>query len=662
MKYNAIAKKLSMTTLAAAMLAAPAVNVFAATNVNIDTTRKGSITIHKYDITAAKAKGFDDTKYKANGEKNQQAEDKLKNYKIQNVEFTYLKVGDISTETIGGKIEVMYDIPEELEDILGLSKARTDHKHNSTELVNAMEAALKKNTYTKNKLEKYIMTGYGHKAMPMTDKDGVSTATSLPIGLYLIVETKVPANVVDTTDPFFVSLPMTNDVATEWFYDVHAYPKNQTNIPDINKRVRQHDDVELGKPEFLDTATSSEGEVVDYTITSHLPKITSSATYLTKYTFVDTIAKGLTYNRDLSIYFYDNEDDAVANNVDKAVAHWDTTSDFFTASYNAASEKASQCTVAMTARGLEALNHTDENSETQKESDYSGRWMVLSYSAKLNADASTRLGDAGNNNNVTLTWQRTNMNVSDTLEDKCRVFTYGITMQKDFGAKASAPNTNVDATVVQFSLKNASDGHYMKARQEKAGSGIYYIVDESKEQFGAGKKNATEDDAEKNSTIFSPSATGKLIINGLEANDYVLTELKTAPGYTLLKDSIQISIKQTQDSFTPSKTTLYDIVEIENNPNKHCIEQNGDRASATVDGSPTEMESDTNTTDGTEAGGNGVVSTNARVKMTVINDLGVELPATGGAGTIAFTVAGCAVAFAGVAIATKKNKKEDEEK
>ena len=42
MKYNAIAKKLSMTTLAAAMLAAPAVNVFAATDVTIDTNRVGS--------------------------------------------------------------------------------------------------------------------------------------------------------------------------------------------------------------------------------------------------------------------------------------------------------------------------------------------------------------------------------------------------------------------------------------------------------------------------------------------------------------------------------------------------------------------------------------------------------------------------------------------
>ena len=39
-----------------------------------------------------------------------------------------------------------------------------------------------------------------------------------------------------------------------------------------------------------------------------------------------------------------------------------------------------------------------------------------------------------------------------------------------------------------------------------------------------------------------------------------------------------------------------------------------------------------------------------------------QLPATGGAGTIAFTVAGCTVAFAGVMIATRKNKKDDENK
>lgn len=658
MKYNAIAKKLSMTTLAAAMLAAPAVNVFAATDVTIDTNRVGSLTIHKYDITAATAKGFDMNKYKSNGKQNAQAEDELKNYKIEGVEFTYMRVGDISTESVGGKIEVMYGIPVELEKILGLTDTRGDHKHSSKEVFDAMKNILLNNTQSKNKLEDYVMTGYGHTAMPMTDENGVSTATNLPIGLYLIIETKVPANVNTTVDPFFVSLPMTDEEGAHWFYDVHAYPKNQTNIPDIDKRVRQHDDVGYGKPEFLDTATSSEGEVVDYIVTSHMPKITSKATFLTKYTFVDTIAKGLTYNRDLSIYFYDNEADAKANNTGAAVSHWDVDSEYFRSSYNAASEKASQCTVQMTELGLKQIN--GYSSDTQVETNYSGLWMVLSYSATVNADASPILGDFGNNNDVNLTWRRTNMDKDDRLEDKCRVFSYGLNILKT--AETADGMDPFVPTDVRFSLKNATDGHYIVARQSKAGSGIYYVVDASKKTVGA--DGLDEEGARDAATAFTPADDGTLIINGLEANDYILTETHTSKGYNLLKDPIKISIHQTQDEFVPSKTTLYDIVEIENNPNKKCIETNGDRAHAEVDGSVTEMEADKFTADNKPVSGNATVSTNARVKLNIVNTPStiVQLPATGGAGTIAFTVAGCTVAFAGVMVATRKNKKDDENK
>ena len=658
MKYNAIAKKLSMTTLAAAMLATPAVNVFAATDVTIDTNRVGSLTIHKYDITAATAKGFDMNKYKSNGKQNAQAEDELKNYKIEGVEFTYMRVGDISTESVGGKIEVMYGIPVELEKILGLTDTRGDHKHSSKEVFDAMKNILLNNTQSKNKLEDYVMTGYGHTAMPMTDENGVSTATNLPIGLYLIIETKVPANVNTTVDPFFVSLPMTDEEGAHWFYDVHAYPKNQTNIPDIDKRVRQLDDVGYGKPEFLDTATSSEGEVVDYIVTSHMPKITSKATFLTKYTFVDTIAKGLTYNRDLSIYFYDNEADAKANNTGAAVSHWDVDSEYFRSSYNAASEKASQCTVQMTELGLKQIN--GYSSDTQVETNYSGLWMVLSYSATVNADASPILGDFGNNNDVNLTWRRTNMDKDDRLEDKCRVFSYGLNILKT--AETADGMDPFVPTDVRFSLKNATDGHYIVARQSKAGSGIYYVVDASKKTVGA--DGLDEEGARDAATAFTPADDGTLIINGLEANDYILTETHTSKGYNLLKDPIKISIHQTQDEFVPSKTTLYDIVEIENNPNKKCIETNGDRAHAEVDGSVTEMEADKFTADNKPVSGNATVSTNARVKLNIVNTPStiVQLPATGGAGTIAFTVAGCTVAFAGVMVATRKNKKDDENK
>ena len=48
--------------------------------------------------------------------------------------------------------------------------------------------------------------------------------------------------VIDTTAPFFVSLPMTSvdgnnatDGGTRWMYDVTLYPKNLTGIPTLEK-------------------------------------------------------------------------------------------------------------------------------------------------------------------------------------------------------------------------------------------------------------------------------------------------------------------------------------------------------------------------------------------------------------------------------------------
>lgn len=58
MKFNKLAKTLSMTALTAAMAVAPAINVFAAPEDIIDTTKKASLTIHKYDMTAAQQDGI----------------------------------------------------------------------------------------------------------------------------------------------------------------------------------------------------------------------------------------------------------------------------------------------------------------------------------------------------------------------------------------------------------------------------------------------------------------------------------------------------------------------------------------------------------------------------------------------------------------------------
>ena len=280
---NKIYQKLSMAALSAAMVAAPAINVFAAPEDIIDTSKKATLTIHKYDITAAQADGVipkdnPEKAFKTDGTKDADAEKKLEDYKIKGVQFSYQKVGDICTETVAGKIQVMYVIPPELQTILGLTTTRDDNKYTSDEINDALKTALADNTVTKNKLEDYIRGGHGTTSMPLTDEDGVSQATNLPLGLYLIVETEVPANVHTTVDPFFVSLPMTDLQGTHWFYDVDVYPKNQTNIPTLDKLVRQQDDaVDHNKPEYLDSTTVSEEEIANY-ISVVLPEEMSKLT------------------------------------------------------------------------------------------------------------------------------------------------------------------------------------------------------------------------------------------------------------------------------------------------------------------------------------------------------------------------------------------------
>lgn len=611
---------LSALMLSAACAVSSVIPVAAAPNDIIDTTRSASVTIHKYDMTAATEDGIDIYQYTANGKKDTDAETTLKDYVIEGVEFTYVKIGDIHTENANGTVKILYDIPTALETALGMSDSRGDHKHTSDELNKSLSDTLTDNTAGKNTLENYIVSASGSTRMPLTKADGTTSATGLQLGLYLFVETKVPANVHTTVDPFFVSLPMTDNEGDDWFYDVDVYPKNQTNIPDLDKLVRQHDDAELyGKAEYGDIATGSEGDVMDYIFVSHLPKITSEATYLTQYTFVDKLDKGLTYNKDVAIYFYNYEADARANNTANAIKSWGHGSSAFEETYEGSNSDHNQMTISPTREGLKEIDPT-----------LSQCWLVVSYSATVNSDATPVLGDAGNTNDVTLTWKRTSMDYMDTLEDRCRVYTFGLNIKKEF----TDSDTKGDPTKVQFVLKNETDGHYIVAK--KTEDGVYYVTDAS--------KGAKEEDG----TVFSPNGSGKLIINGLEADTYVLTEIHTSSGYALLKEPITVEIKCTADDFTPSKTTLYDTKDINGNAHKKMIEVQGERASALVNGENTNMSVDVV---------KNVNSTNARVDMTVVNTSTFTLPQTGGYGTLLFTLAGCAVALAGVVILLKKSKK-----
>ncbi|MEE0809329.1 SpaH/EbpB family LPXTG-anchored major pilin [Blautia sp.] len=594
--------------------------VFAASEDIIDMTQKGSLTVYKYDLTAAEEDGIDtsEEKFANNGKEDEKAKEEFKNYVISGVEFTYLHLGNIHTEHKQNEIQILYDIPEKLEKILGMDNKRGNHQYTSTELNYSLKELLAQETEGRNQLEQYVNHADEKKNMPLTDKNGKTSVTELPLGLYLIVETKVPANVHTTVEPFFVSLPMTDHEGEAWFYDVEVYPKNQTNIPDLDKLIKQHDD--NGKLPYEDIATGSQGDIMDYIFVSHLPKITSEATYLTQYTFTDQMDIGLTYNEDVSLYFYKTEEEARNHDKEKAIQVWEAKEKLFKTEYQGETSGKSKMIITITKEGLEEIN-----------TKLSNKWMVIAYSCTINTDDRPVLGDSGNINEVTLEWKRTNMEEIDTLEDRAKVYIFGLNIQKTFSDQKGKFQD------VKFLLQNKKDGYYLKAKGE---NGVYYITDQEKGT------------SEKEGTVFNPGEKGNLTINGLEADTYILTEIATANGYSLLKEPMVIDIRSTVDDIIPSRTTLYDILDITNNPNKEVIETPGERASASIDG--------TNTTMSEFHSETGIVSANGRVDIEVINNKTFKLPQTGGYGTWIFTLAGCGAALGGVVLVTRRSNKKDD--
>ncbi|SDM68993.1 SpaH/EbpB family LPXTG-anchored major pilin [Actinomyces ruminicola] len=114
-----------------------------------------------------------------------------------------------------------------------------------------------------------------------TDGGGLATFSGLPVGAYLVSETKTPANVTPAED-FIVTLPMTNPAdQASWNYDVHVYPKN--SVVDSTKEVSDN-----GSPTIGDTVT--------YTIKSDIPKIdVAGGATIKNYQIVDPLDPRLAY-------------------------------------------------------------------------------------------------------------------------------------------------------------------------------------------------------------------------------------------------------------------------------------------------------------------------------------------------------------------------------
>jgi len=296
-----------------------------------------------------------------------------------------------------------------------------------------------------------------------------------------------------------------------------VYPKNQTGNPTLSKTVREAKN-STGKHNgsladitdgFEHTATASVGDIVDYQIISTLPTITSKASSLSEYTYVDTLSKGIRYNKnDVVIEFFRD-----AGCTDK-ITTWSEDSGKFTVIYD---DAANTMTIKMTEAGLAEINESTTVYTDSVKRGYSECTMRIAYAATLTAEA--QMGDTDNPNEVVLTWKRTNTTYFDTLEDCCHVYTYGLDILKQFSdGKGNVQN-------VKFLLHNDSDDCYIIADLK---DGVYYAK-------GIATKKA-------DATTFVPNSSGHIIVKGLEDDSYSLTETATDKGYLLLTEAVKIVI------------------------------------------------------------------------------------------------------------------------
>lgn len=589
-----------VSLLLAALMAIGLMTTAFAAEPTINTGKRASLNIYKYDITTASADGaWDAESYVSTGLHDDAVIDKLAKYAVQGVEFTYLRVADIAmnNELVNGRrrVGVLYgfDGADAVLPAIGVTAADAHKSENGKnyytsdvlngKLAAALEAAVKNGT-----------------AMTETDAAGHTSAENLGQGLYLVVETGVPENVTSTCNPFFVSLPMTTVDGTGWNYDVTVYPKNQTGNPTLEKTVRESKNstgknsgslTDIGDG-YAHTATASVCDVVEYQIISTLPTITSKATSLSEYTYIDTLSKGIKYNKqDVVIEFFKD-----AGCTDK-ITTWAEDSGKFTVTYD---DTANTMTIRMTEAALSEINESESVYTDSVKRGYSDCTMRITYAATLTADA--KMGDTDNPNEVVLTWRRTNNTYFDTLKDCCHVYTYGIDVLKRFSDNGG------NLRNVKFRLHNDTDDCYIIADLK---DGIYYT------------KGITS--KKSDATTFIPNSSGHIVVKGLEDDAYSLTEIATDKGYVLLKDAVKIVIK-TAESGQCEKCGAKLLT-----------------VSATVNGKDVTMSEG-----------------NAIVPLTVVNNPGFDLPKTGGYGTWMFTIGGVALlgAAAFIVIRSRKHKNE----
>lgn len=408
----------------------------------------------------------------------------------------------------------------ELQDLLSelniTSSANLDKSCDVNEISELIKAA---NAVSASSVSKFAAR-YGVR-LPDTDEEGLTMVNGLSQGLYLIAETKVPDGHIPC-DPFCVALPQTNisemsignikyDPGEIWLYDISVYPKSRS--VSVQKAIIVAEKNEKGETvgeKCENSVTACIGDTVKYTIIADVPKLPDGSRNRL-YEIEDMMDPGLVYAGDIRLALGENAETAalLTMNSDYKLDTSQGPADF---------------RITFTKKGLARLDKTERESH-----------VYVYYSANL--DKNTVIADPGNVNAASLLYGTSRSDDIKVVSGPVTVYTYMLTLKKTF-----SPSKDHFGDV-RFSLSDDNG----KIHFVKESDGVYHP--------------ACADEENDQTTLASPNdSTGVLVLKGLANGTYTLTEEETIPDYSLLGESIEITIRNRNMSVDVQNRKSIDLV------------------------------------------------------------------------------------------------------